>query len=104
MDTYEPLAECEGFDWDDGNSSKNWEKHRVGDSECEQNFFNVPLVLAADKPHSQSEKRFYALGRSDTGRQLFVAFTIRNAYVRIISARQMTQREREVYKHAKPEN
>jgi len=27
-----------GFDWDEGNRGKNWDKHRVSDSECEQIF------------------------------------------------------------------
>ena len=37
------LARCEGFDWDEGNIGKNWEKHRVTDWECEEVFFNRAL-------------------------------------------------------------
>jgi hypothetical protein len=47
--------------------------------------------------HSETEKRFYALGRTDSKRALFIAFTIRNNLVRVISARDMSSREREVY-------
>ena len=34
-----------GFEWDEGNRGKNWDKHRVFDSECEQVFFNQPLLV-----------------------------------------------------------
>jgi uncharacterized DUF497 family protein len=38
--------ETEGseFDWDGGNAEKNWLRHRVSQAECEQVFFNRPLV------------------------------------------------------------
>jgi len=25
------IRQCEGFDWDEGNGTKNWERHRVAD-------------------------------------------------------------------------
>ena len=31
-----------GFDWDEGNKQKNWEKHQVDFRECEEVFFNQP--------------------------------------------------------------
>ena len=66
----------EGFDWDEGNLFKNWEKHRVAASECEQVFFNRPLVTVNER-HSTREPRFYALGATDAGRYLFLVFTER---------------------------
>jgi len=93
MDPFEDLVSCSGFDWDDGNRDKNWEKHGVSDPEAEQIFFNEPLVLQVDEPHSASEPRYYALGQTDARRKLFVVFTIRGNLVRIISARDMTRRE-----------
>jgi hypothetical protein len=30
------LENCEGFDWDEGNSNKNWYLHEVTDGECEE--------------------------------------------------------------------
>ena len=39
------LAKCTGFHWDAGNATKNWEAHRVSQAECEQIFFNQPLLL-----------------------------------------------------------
>ncbi len=91
------LSQSEGFEWDDGNISKNWLKHKVSPAECEQIFFNRPLVIQDGKKHSEVEKRFYALGRTGSRRTLFIAFTVRNKRIRVISARDMSRKEREVY-------
>jgi uncharacterized DUF497 family protein len=51
-----------GFDWDEGNRGKNWDNHRVSDSECEQVFFNQPFLVFPDEEHSEEEQRaFYPL-------------------------------------------
>jgi uncharacterized protein len=97
MDPFEVLAECTGFDWDEGNADKNWRKHRVTASESEQVFFNPPLVVAKDLEHSKREMRFYALGQTDAGRLLFVVFTIRRNLIRIVSARDMNRNEQKRY-------
>ncbi len=89
------LSQCEGFDWDEGNINNNWIKHKVSPAECEQMFFNRPLVIQDDQKHSEVEKRFYALGRTDSKRNLFIAFTVRNKRIRVISARDMSRKERE---------
>ena len=91
------LEKCVGFDWDEGNEGKNWEKHKVSDAECEEIFFNDPLIASKDPDHSQAEPRYFALGRTDAGRHLFVAFTIRRDLIRVISARDMTKKELRSY-------
>lgn len=96
MDTANLLA-CTGFEWDEGNFEKIWEKHKVSRPECEQIFSNQPLVVAGDEKHSQAESRYYGLGQSDKGRRLFVVFTIRGHLVRVISARAMSRSERRLY-------
>lgn len=88
---------CEGFQWDKGNSEKSWIKHRVTRIECEQIFFNKPLIVSDDKKHSDKEKRWFALGTTDTQRTLFIVFTFRGKLIRIISARDMNKNEREIY-------
>ncbi len=93
MGVYEELEKCVGFDWDSGKKGKNWEKHRVSDGGCEEILFNQPLVAGRDVEHTRYENRYYALGRTDGERLLFVAFTVRNARIRVISARDMTRRE-----------
>ena len=86
-----------GFDWDEGNQDKNWLKHQVSASECEELFFNVPLLTADDIKHSQTEQRYLALGRTNKGRLLFVSFVVRADKIRVISARDMHPKEPEVY-------
>jgi len=86
-----------GFDWDEGNKQKNWEKHQVDFRECEEVFFNQPLLINEDAKHSSQEKRFYVLGRSDIGRTLFMVFTLRNNKIRVISARDQSKKERKIY-------
>jgi uncharacterized protein len=85
------------FEWDEYNAHKIWERHKVALEECEQVFFNAPFVVAEDIKHSEDEKRFYSLGHSNGGRLLFVVFTLRKRRIRVISARDMSRREREVY-------
>lgn len=94
------LSGCAGFDWDKGNSDKSRTKHGVSPLESEQIFFNQPLVVAPDESHSQTESRYYALGRTDLDRLLFVVFTIRKSLIRVISARDMNRAEREAYKNS----
>jgi len=91
------LLKATGFEWDKGNIDKNWIKHGVSPSECEQMFFNQPFVIADDDIHSEQEARWYGLGRTDGNRLLFVVFTMRKDRIRVISARDMSLRERKVY-------
>jgi len=91
------LLECTGFEWDEGNKDKNWIKHKVTSNECEQIFFNQPLIINFDEKHSNTEIRFYALGHTDLSRKLFIVFTVRNKKIRIISARDMSKKERKIY-------
>jgi hypothetical protein len=95
------LAKIIGFDWDDGNARKN-EKHDVSTAESEQIFFNEPLLRLADAKHSNLELRFHALGKTDEGRPLHITFTLREAgkKIRVISARDMHRKERQIYDQA----
>jgi uncharacterized protein len=92
------LENCTGFEWDQGNITKNWDKHDVSVVECEQIFFNRPLIVKRDKKHSKFENRYYVLGRTNMNRLLFSVFTVRKNKIRIISARDMTDSEIERYK------
>jgi len=89
----------EGFEWDDGNVRKSADKHGVSQSEAEQVFFNSPLLLFDDKRHSGNEVRYHAYGASNDGRLLQVSFTLRaeGKLIRVISARDMSRKERAVY-------
>jgi uncharacterized DUF497 family protein len=93
----DPLDNCTGFDWDDANAEKNWERHQVTPEEAEDVFFNEPLVVRSDIRHSRQEKRYYALAQTSQGRYLFVAFTIRRRLIRVISVRDVNRKEQESY-------
>lgn len=91
------FSQLTGFEWDDANRLKNWERHRVAWWECEEVFFHKPFYVVADTGHSQKEDRYFALGRTKAGRLLFLVFTFRESKVRVISARDMSKRERRIY-------
>ena len=97
MDPIDLLRTCTGFEWDDGNRDKNWHRHRVSQGKAEQVFFHEPLV-ARDAAHSEDEPRYHALGTTAAGRMLVVVFTVRRRLIRVISARDMSDWERRVYR------
>ena len=85
------------FEWDRGNELKSYVKHGVSVMEAES-VFQDPLRLDfADPLHSKEEKRFIALGKSNRPRLLFVAWTLRQNRVRIISVRSASKKEKRVY-------
>lgn len=95
------LSKIVGFDWDDGNARKN-DKHHVSQSEAEQVFFNEPLLMVSDVKHSNLELRIHALGKTDAERRLHLTFTLRfeGSRIRVISARDMHKKERQIYDQA----
>jgi uncharacterized protein len=97
MKDIEKILKCTGFDWDQGNIEKNWIKHKVSPVECEEVFFNQPLIIFDDLEHTIHERRFAAFGVTDAGRLLAVIFTQRSELIRIISARDMNRKERKIY-------
>lgn len=94
------LAQTTGFQWDQGNEPKIFERHQVTSAEVEQAFFHAPLLVALDLKHSADEVRMIALGRTSAERLLQIVFTIRIDRIRPISARDMTRKEREQYAKA----
>jgi uncharacterized DUF497 family protein len=91
------FPQFQGFDWDKANEDKNFYRHNVTWWECEEVFFNQPLYVYLDEQHSLTEERFYALGKTNGARLLFIVFTRRKAKIRVISARDMHKKERKVY-------
>jgi uncharacterized DUF497 family protein len=86
-----------GFQWDEGNIHKNLYKHKVEHWECEQVFFNEPLIILEDLKHSYAERRWAAFGKTDAGKLLTVIFAERDSLIRVISARKMNRKERNYY-------
>lgn len=85
------------FEWDKGNIDKNLLKHGVTNQETEEVFNNKPLLISEDVKHSKDEERCQGLGKTNNERLIFVSFMIRNYKVRIISARDMSKKEKNIY-------
>lgn len=93
----------DGFEWDKFNTEKILSKHGVAAGECEEVFLDE-IIVVADEKHSHTEQRYNVLGATFLERLLFVVFTIRNNRLRIISARPMNRKEREIYHEKIEEN
>ena len=85
------------FEWDRKKALANERKHDVSFEEAAEVFADELSSTVADPDHSQEEQRFVIFGRTRAGRPLVVAFTERSDRIRIITARQMTRRERRAY-------
>lgn len=85
------------FQWDKGNKDKNLVKHGVADKECEEAFFDTRKRIYKDELHSAKEERFILLGQTKEGRLLYAVFTVRNKKVRVISARDINRKEKQLY-------
>ncbi len=89
------------FDWDDNKAEANITKHGVSFLEAASVFDDDLSITFPDPDHSVEEDRLIIIGHSDRGRLLFVSHTDRNNLPRIISAREVTRRERKVYENAR---
>lgn len=88
------------FEWDGKKAAANLVKHGVSFEEA-ADVFGDPLSDTFDDPdHSVDERRFLIIGTSDRGRMLIVAHTDDGVVVRIISARELTPRERKSYEES----
>lgn len=90
------------FDWDDNKAARNKEKHAgVTFQEAATVFDDPYFIVLTDDNHSVGELRYWIIGESIEGRILLVVYTERGDLVRIISARQASKQEQEVYDEEK---
>ena len=87
------ITDILGFDWDTGNSTKSWIKHRVSIKEQEEAFFDKNKRVFKDTKHSLDEERFLLFAKTKKRRNLTIAFTKRKEKIRCISARSMKRKE-----------
>ncbi len=92
------------FEWDKSNAGHIKDGHGIEPHECEQVFFNLPLVLSPDVKHSGAESRYYLMGRTDADMLLLVVFTIRASKIRVVTARALNRKERKIYYESIKEN
>lgn len=86
--------------WDKKKAIENLKKHDVSFEEA-QTVFDDPLYVDFyDPDHSYDEHRFLILGESHRGRLLIVSYTERGDVVRVISAREVTDKERKHYEES----
>ena len=85
------------FEWNPRKAQVNLQKHGVSFSEAGTVFGDDLAVTVPDPDHSDEEDRYITVGWSNRGRLLMVSHTDRGDKIRIISARELTPRERKVY-------
>ena len=88
------------FDWDPRKESANQQKHDVSFREAATVFNDLLSATFPDPDHSDNEERFITVGVSHRQRLLMVSHTEQNDFIRIISARQLTRRERKQYEES----
>jgi len=88
---------CIEFEWDQNKASSNLIKHGVSFDEAKTVFDDPLYVDFYDPDHSYNEHRYIIVGQSQNNRLLIVTYTERGNTIRLINAREATQRERKVY-------
>jgi len=85
------------FEWDPNKAASNLRRHQVSFEEAATVFQDRLSVTVADPDHSTEEDRWIIVGLSHRFRLLIVSHTERGNRIRIISARELTPRERKEY-------
>ena len=84
------------FAWDREKANANFVKHGVSFEEAEWAFQDAHAVELFDELNSNEELRYQIIALSPR-RLLFVAFTLNEATIRIISARKANARQVKIY-------
>ncbi|MDD3845087.1 MAG: BrnT family toxin [Syntrophorhabdaceae bacterium] len=85
------------FEWDPGKAMSNLRKHNVSFDEASTVFGDPLAITFHDPDHSLDENRCVTFGLSEHNRLIVVAHAERGRRTRIISARPMNRKEREIY-------
>jgi uncharacterized DUF497 family protein len=88
------------FEWDPNKAAQNLRKHNVTFEEAATVFRDDLSITIPDPDHSMEEERFITVGLSSQNRLLMIAHVERGDCIRIISARELTPRERRQYEEA----
>lgn len=82
-------------EWDEVKNQRNIEKHGISFETAALVFADEERIEYYDKLHSQEEDRYVVLGCVQG--ILYVVYTMRDEYARLISARMATKLERRIY-------
>ena len=85
------------FEWDPEKARENEQKHGISFADASQVFDDDHSSTVQDPDHSVDEARHLIFGASKQGKHLVVSYTERGDRICLISARQMTARERRAY-------
>ena len=85
------------FEWDPNKAESNLRKHGVSFQEAATVFGDELGITVYDPDHSKDEDRYITIGWSDRRRILMVSHTDQEDRIRIISARELSPRERKDY-------
>lgn len=85
------------FSWDEAKAKSNLKKHKVSFVEATEVFGDLFSSCVSDPDHSVEEDRYLLFGTTSKGRSLVISFAECTGVIRIISARQMTRKERSAY-------
>ncbi len=87
------------FEWDEEKAAVNLKKHKVDFDDAMHVFEDIYRIEYYDEAHSIDEDRYNTIGMVRD--VLFVVYTERREYIRIISARRANQKEKRQYEERK---
>jgi hypothetical protein len=94
------------FEWDTNKEKINIQKHGITFEQASYVFADLFALNQYDNEHSENEDRWILLGKSLNEMILVVVHTFRDndgiEFVRIISARRATKREKQTYQKRGP--
>ena len=85
------------FEWDGNKAEANLSKHGISFDEAKTVFDDPLYVDFYDPDYSDEENRYIIIGESQQRRLLIVSYTERDHKIRLISAREVTKKEKEDY-------
>jgi len=87
------------FEWDINKAITNLSKHNISFDEAQTIFEDPYYIDFYDPDYSIDEHRYIIIGYSNRQRLLMLSYTEKNDRIRLISARETTQKERQNYEH-----
>ncbi len=89
------------YEWDPKKARTNLRDHGVAFEEAATLFLDPLATTYSDPDHSHDEDREVTIGYSTKQRLLFVSHCQRRERIRIMSAREVTRRERKQHEEGK---
>jgi len=86
------------FEWDSQKAATNFRKHKVTFELACESFFD-PFICYLDDEIVGSELRERVVGLTTTWLLLYIVYVMRDDVIRIVSARLVTNAEREIYEN-----